>query len=47
VMRAHYSGPEAGFEEIPFDLLQARLWTSLRNPKDCKREQATKNPDPI
>jgi len=29
------------------DLVQARLWTSLRNPKGCKREQATKNPDPI
>ena len=23
-------------------VLEARLWTSLRNPKDCKRGQATK-----
>lgn len=28
-------------------VLEARLWTSLRNPKDCKRGQATKNPGPI
>src|SRR5260370_3005924 len=29
------------------DLVQVGLWTSLRNPKDCKREHATKNRDHI